>query len=135
MENHLLPFAFLLPDGRRWWRLLVLFTLVAPPLAAQPTAFTQAEVTFGNADVTLGGTVFKPRHPVAAVVLVHGPGQEKRLLGLATQLAQRSIAVLMYDKRGVRASGGVYVGPEVGTNNVDAANLDLLAAAGGPGER
>jgi dienelactone hydrolase len=35
--------------------------------------------------------------------------------------------VLTYDKRGVGESGGEYAGPEVGTNNIDAANLDLLA--------
>jgi pimeloyl-ACP methyl ester carboxylesterase len=67
------------------------------------------------------------RPAVAAVVLVHGSGQERRQLGLAEQLAARGIAVLTYDKRGVGASGGVYVGPEVGTNNVSAANLRLLA--------
>lgn len=78
--------------------------------------------------VTLVGTLLKPKHPVAAVVLVHGSGQEKRILGLASRLAESGIAVLTYDKRGVGESGGVYVGPEVGTNNVDAANLDLLAA-------
>ena len=77
---------------------------------------------------TLAGTLFTPKHPVAAIVLVHGSGQEKRLVELAARLAGRGFAVLTYDKRGVGESGGVYAGPEVGTNNVDAANLDLLAA-------
>ncbi|RYG08769.1 MAG: alpha/beta hydrolase, partial [Chitinophagaceae bacterium] len=35
--------------------------------------------------------------------------------------------VLTYDKRGVGESGGIYAGPEVGTNNIDSANLNLLA--------
>ena len=38
-------------------------------------------------------------------------------------LAETGIVVLTYDKRGVGKSGGVYAGPKVGTNNVDAADL------------
>jgi alpha-beta hydrolase superfamily lysophospholipase len=38
-----------------------------------------------------------------------------------------AVATLTYDKRGVGKSGGVYAGPEVGTNNVDPQNLALLA--------
>jgi len=47
---------------------------------------------------------------------------------MATFLAQQGIAVITYDKRGVGESGGTYRGPEAGTNNIDAANLDLLAS-------
>ena len=94
---------------------------------------TQAEfsiknVQFKSAGVTLEGAVFIPKHTYAAVVLVHGSGQESRSLKIASLLAEKGIAVLTYDKRGVGKSGGVYAGPEVGTNNVDAANLDLLAS-------
>lgn len=96
--------------------------------AAQKPNFITEEVKFENAGVTLVGTVFKPKHPEAAVVIVHGSGQEKRGLNFATLLANNGIAVLAYDKRGVGESGGVYAGPEVGTNNVDAANLNLLAS-------
>ena len=46
----------------------------------------------------------------------------------ASRLADQGIVVLTYDKRGVGESGGIYAGPEVGTNNVDAANFKLLAA-------
>ncbi len=49
------------------------------------------------------------------------------MMETASLLAEKGIAVLTYDKRGVGESGGVYAGPEVGTNNIDAANLDLLA--------
>jgi pimeloyl-ACP methyl ester carboxylesterase len=45
----------------------------------------------------------------------------------AKRLAQKGIAVLTYDKRGVGESGGVYVGPTVGTNNIDTTNLNLLS--------
>lgn len=113
---------------RRCLFFLVLFGAVAPaPVVAQPTDFTREEVTFESAGVTLAGTILTPKHPVAAIVLVHGSGQEKRLLKFALLLANEDFAVLTYDKRGVGASGGVYAGPEVGTNNIDAANLDLLA--------
>lgn len=49
------------------------------------------------------------------------------MTNFATLLAARGIAVLTYDKRGVGQSAGVYAGPEVGTNNLDASNLTVLA--------
>jgi uncharacterized protein len=63
----------------------------------------------------------------AAVVLVHGSGRQTRNISFAQALARRGIATLTYDKRGVGKSGGVYAGPDAGTNNVDPQNLDLLA--------
>lgn len=114
-------------NGRRYL-LLLLLLLVAPAWAgARLPDFTTENIRFEQGGLALAGTVFMPRHPVAAVVLVHGSGQEKRMTGLATRLAESGLAVLTYDKRGVGESGGVYAGPEVGTNNIDAANLDLLA--------
>ncbi len=89
--------------------------------------FTTENVKFNSAGVALEGTIFKPKHIAAAVVLVHGSGQETRMLTLASLLASKGVAVLTYDKRGVGKSGGVYAGPEVGTNNIDSANLNLLA--------
>ncbi len=87
----------------------------------------QTDITFTSEGVLLAGTLFSPTDPQAAIVLVHGSGLEKRMNGFAKRLADRGIAVLTYDKRGVGASGGTYAGPEVGTNNVDSANLSLLA--------
>lgn len=114
-------------------RLLCLSLLLIPfrPHAEEPPAVASKEVSFESEGVTLIGTLFQPAHPRAAVVIVHGSGQEKRMTDFATRLARDGIAVLTYDKRGVGASGGVYAGPEVGTNNVDAANLELLAADAG----
>jgi len=103
-------------------------TSIAYQVGAKPTDFIREDVKFESVGVTLAGTLFKPKHPSAAVVLVHGSGQEKRMLEFAALLASNGLVVLTYDKRGVGESGGVYAGPEVGTNNVDAANLDLLAA-------
>lgn len=85
------------------------------------------KVTFKSKGVILEGTIYKPEHSHAALVIVHGSGQEPRMTGFAELLAKNGISVLTYDKRGVGESGGVYAGPEVGTNNIDSVNLDLLA--------
>jgi uncharacterized protein len=90
-------------------------------------AVTAENLTFTSAGVTLSGTLYRAQRPFAAVVIVHGSGQEKRMSEFAALLAGQGVTTLTYDKRGVGESGGVYAGPEVGTNNVDAANLRLLA--------
>lgn len=97
------------------------------PDSTHPQNFTVENIKFKSAGVTLAGTVFKPKYAHAAVVIVHGSGQEKRMVNMASLLASNGIAVLTYDKRGVGESGGVYAGPEVGTNNIDSLNLNLLA--------
>lgn len=85
------------------------------------------KIKFISEGVKLAGTVYQPKHPVAAVVIVHGSGQETRMIKFAEFLANNNISVLTYDKRGVGESGGTYAGPEVGTNNIDSANISLLA--------
>jgi len=105
--------------------LLLLF--VTGCAAANPPDFKTTEIKFVSEGVSLAGTVFTPGHIQAAVVIVHGSGQEKRMTAFATTLAKNGIAVLTYDKRGVGESGGLYAGPEVGTNNIDFQNLNLLS--------
>jgi uncharacterized protein len=83
---------------------------------------------FAGAGTVLAGTLVTPPKIIAAVVLVQGSGQTQRMLGFANALARQGIATLTYDKRGVGESSGLYVGAEVGTNNVDPSNLQLLAA-------
>ncbi|WP_213947119.1 alpha/beta fold hydrolase [Luteibacter sp. dw_328] len=112
--------------GRGLWMCLLLLVSTRPQAADSP-GVTSEDVRFRSEGVTLVGTLIRPEHPYAAVVLVHGSGQEKRMTTFASRLASQGIAVLTYDKRGVGESGGVYAGPEVGTNNIDAANFDLLA--------
>ena len=114
--------------------LFILFFLLGSKVNSQniadankKTEFKTENIKFKSAGIILAGTVLVPQHPIAAVVLVHGSGQEKRMIKLAAHLATQGIAVLTYDKRGVGESGGVYFGPEVGTNNIDSANLNLLA--------
>jgi dienelactone hydrolase len=85
------------------------------------------EVTFISQGARLSGTLYTPQVSHAAVVLVHGSGQESRMREFAALLAASGCSVLTYDKRGVGASEGIYAGPEVGTNNIDSTNLQLLA--------
>lgn len=85
------------------------------------------DIKFKSAGVSLAGTIYKPRHSHAAAVIVHGSDQQPRMREFASLLAENGISVLTYDKRGVGESGGIYAGPEVGTNNIDSANLTLLA--------
>lgn len=89
--------------------------------------FQQEEVSFVSEGVRLMGTRYIPEITYAAVVLVHGSGQAPRQHEFAALLAASGFAVLSYDKRGVGSSGGLYAGPEVGTNNIDSLNLNLLA--------
>ena len=99
-----------------------------PEAKAQAIDAIQIEnIVFDNEGVRLAGTIYSPKSPVAAVVLVHGSDQVPRMTKLAELLADNDIAVFTYDKRGVGESGGIYAGPEVGTNNIDTTNLRLLA--------
>ncbi|WP_081411707.1 alpha/beta hydrolase family protein [Chryseobacterium gregarium] len=111
----------------RRYSLFMLLFFVAGYASATPPDFTAKEIKFVSEGDTLSGTIFTPDHIQAAVVIVHGSGQEKRTVKFAEILANNGIAVLTYDKRGVGESAGVYAGPEVGTNNVDFSNLNLLS--------
>lgn len=95
---------------------------------SQSTDFTIQDVKFESQGITLAGSILKPKNPFAAVVIVHGSDPVKREMEFAKRLAKEGIAVLTYDKRGVGESGGIYVGPSVGTNNIDTTNLNLLSS-------
>lgn len=107
--------------------ILVVLLIQSISISAQSPDVTSENIRFESAGVSLAGTIYKPRHSHAAVVFVHGSGQAPRMREFASLLAKNGISVLTYDKRGVGESGGIYVGPEAGTNNVDSANLTLLA--------
>lgn len=113
--------------------LFALFILVGFILStkAQTAGVTTEDIRFESAGVTLAGTIYEPAEPYAAVVLVHGSDQTPRMSEFASLLAENGITVFTYDKRGVGESGGVYVGPEVRTINVDRDNLALLAEDAG----
>ncbi|MEN2486359.1 alpha/beta hydrolase [Flavobacterium sp. B11] len=107
--------------------IIMLLLFITNYASAIPSNFTTKEIKFVSEGVSLAGTLFIPNNAEAAVVIVHGSGQEKRMIDFATTLANNGVAVLTYDKRGVGESGGIYAGPEVGTNNVDFSNLNLLS--------
>jgi pimeloyl-ACP methyl ester carboxylesterase len=72
--------------------------------------FEDREITFRNGAVTLAGSLLLPRarDSMPAVVFLHGSGAEGRWASrfLASQLASRGVAALIYDKRGVGGSSG-----------------------------
>lgn len=82
------------------------YSRIAP---AAPT-FEEREITFTSDSVTLAGTVLLPRtgSSLPAVVFLHGSGAEGRWASryLATRAADRGIAALIFDKRGVGGSSG-----------------------------
>ena len=108
---------------------LFLWLLVVLPeiLFSQSTNFTIQDFKFESQGVTLAGSILTPKKTFAAVVVVHGSDPVKREIEFAKRLAKEGIAVFTYDKRGVGESEGVYVGPSVGTNNIDTTNLNLLS--------
>ena len=85
------------------------------------------DVIINSEGANLAGTIYSTKNVYASVVIVHGSGQETRMTEFAELLAHHGISVLTYDKRGVGKSEGIYNGPEVGTNNVDSVNINLLA--------
>ncbi|GLB49218.1 alpha/beta hydrolase family protein [Neptunitalea lumnitzerae] len=107
---------------------IILLFITTQQLTAQANnTIKTEEVVFSSNGIKLSGTLYTPRQPHAALVVVHGSGQELRMGTFAELLASNGILVLTYDKRGVGASEGIYAGPEVGTNNIDSLNLNLLA--------
>jgi pimeloyl-ACP methyl ester carboxylesterase len=118
------------PAAARLLILLMLALLMIDRAGAEPVhpRIAPEIIEFKSGDTTLSGTLTIPLTPVAAVVVVNGSGREPQLLSMASYMAAKGIAVMTYDKRGTGRSGGIYVGPEVGTNNVDPSNLALLAS-------
>jgi len=107
--------------------LLIQTVIVNQGFAPKFNPVIKQDIIINSEGVNLAGTIYKPNNAYASVVVVHGSGQETRMTEFAELLANNGISVLTYDKRGVGKSGGVYAGPEVGTNNVDSLNINLLA--------
>jgi hypothetical protein len=78
--------------------------------AAAGPAFEEREITFPSGDATLAGSLILPATGTGfpAVVFLHGSGAEGRWASryLATRLASRGVAALIFDKRGVGGSSG-----------------------------
>jgi len=107
--------------------LLIQAVIVNQGFAQKFTPVIKQDIIINSEGANLAGTIYRPKNAYASVVIVHGSGQESRMTEFAELLANNGIFVLTYDKRGVGKSGGVYAGPEVGTNNVDSLNINLLA--------
>jgi heat shock protein HslJ/pimeloyl-ACP methyl ester carboxylesterase len=73
-------------------------------------SYTSEEVFFESGDISLAGTVVRPRRGgvLPGVVLIHGSGATDRssLMFYARMFAKNGFAALVYDKRGVGGSGG-----------------------------
>jgi len=84
------------------------FRLTRATATAAP--LEEEEITFTNGSATLSGSVIYPAGPgpFPGVVFLHGSGAEGRWANryLATALARRGVAALIYDKRGVGSSTG-----------------------------
>jgi alpha-beta hydrolase superfamily lysophospholipase len=106
------------------WLLLI---ILPKTTFSQSIDFTIQDIKFESHGDKLVGSILKPKKTFAAVVIVHGSDPVKREMEFAKLLAKEGLTVLTYDKRGVGESGGVYVGPSVGTNNIDSTNLTLLS--------
>ena len=107
--------------------IVLLLTPLNQVIAQSLDSIKTKNVTFKSEGIILAGTIYNPKKPQSAVVLVHGSDRVPRMTKFAESLAKNDILVLTYDKRGVGESGGVYAGPEVGTNNISTTNLNLLA--------
>ena len=108
--------------------ILMVQSLFTPIKAQQKNQYLLTEeLIFKSEGVTLVGTLYKPKKSNKALVIVHGSCQERRMDQFAENMAKKGITVFTYDKRGVGSSGGIYAGLEVGTNSIDATNINLLA--------
>jgi|CXWL01.1.fsa_nt_gi dienelactone hydrolase len=78
--------------------------------AAPRNEFAEEEVTFHNGEVSLAGTLVRPRgrgrHPAILAVLGSGDAVRWYSLARAREWARLGYAVLVYDKRGSGASTG-----------------------------
>lgn len=127
--NHLKLMLYIKNMPTSFFKVILCLLLITIPkqVWSQSAGITITDIKFQSQGVTLSGSVVMPKNAFAAVVVVHGSDPVKREMAFAKRLAKQGIAVFTYDKRGVGESGGVYVGPSVGTNNISTENLNLLA--------
>ncbi|MDH6254373.1 pimeloyl-ACP methyl ester carboxylesterase [Chryseobacterium sp. H1D6B] len=96
---------------------------------AKEKNFTEEEIKFSNAAISLSGVLYKPKKsdkPVPYVILVHRSGWENRdtpwYHSLAYILASKGIGVLLYDKRGTGKSTGNFSSADFNDFAEDAAS-------------
>lgn len=83
------------------------------------------DVVFYSHNTRLSGSIVFPKKGQinAGIVFIHGSGRQERNPKLAKNFASQGIAALVYDKRGVGKSEGIYVQD----GNISEKNLNLLA--------
>lgn len=89
------------------------------------------QIEFLSKGTKISGTLVLPkdRKIQASVVFVHGSGKQTGNVYLAKGFANKGIAALVYDKRGVGKSGGTYEGNQaVSEKNINLLADDALAA-------
>lgn len=105
-------------------KLTFLAVLLISSIAAHANDPETEDIRFNSHGVDLAGSIVFPTTDFkAAIVFVHGSGPAKRPIYWAERFAADGIAALVYDKRGVGASGGEYEQNQ----NVSEKNLRLLA--------
>lgn len=101
--------------------------------AAKRLQIRQLEVRFLSGNVTLAGTLSIPpgagKHAAAAFVQGSGPTVRAYLPDLSAMLLRQGVAVLVYDKRGIGQSGGIYPGASPTAGAIDTLARDAAAAA------
>ena len=96
----------------------VAFVIGMTPQAARTdetgaeSRFEEQRIEFHNQDINLAGSLLLPKSEkrLPAVIFVHGAGQQTReqYREAGEFFARQGIAALIFDKRGVGKSGGVY---------------------------
>lgn len=104
---------------------LFLVVLFLFSVRASGESYRLEEVEFVSHGDTLSGSIVFPINQEihSAVVFVHGSGMQTRNIEVAKRFAKDGIAALVYDKRGVGKSGGVYESKQ----SVSEKNIILLA--------
>ena len=113
-----------------------------PQTPKGPFPYLEEEVSFVNGDITLAGTITKPKGdgPFPAAIMITGSGPQDRdetILGhkpfavIADHLSRRGILVLRFDDRGFAKSTGVFKGATIDdfATDVEAAFQFLLSRA------
>jgi pimeloyl-ACP methyl ester carboxylesterase len=99
---------------RKAFFLVLLSSVTLNSIAQSPAGFTEQEVRFFNGPLNFAATLFVPKggSKYPALAITQGSGKDSRkdegFRSLATLLAREGYVVLIYDKRGVGQSAGVY---------------------------
>lgn len=106
-------------------KLIVLVLFLVTNTQVYGETYLVEDVEFISNQTTLSGSIVFPKRGEihAAVVFVHGSGEQTRNMHWAERFASQGIAALVYDKRGVGQSGGNYESDQ----SVSGKNIDLLA--------